>query len=141
MIAVSATYRHDVELFSIDGLGNPVYASRIAQGTPPADGGFNGAWSVAYDLNGNLYATDWFNHRVEKFDPNGGYLLQFGFYGSQASNLEFPRGVAVSADGSTVAVAQENNNIAFFDSSGAFKSAAWPAGGLHRPRQVSFDPR
>jgi DNA-binding beta-propeller fold protein YncE len=40
-----------------------------------------------------------------------------------------------------VAVAQESNKISLFTSNGVFKGAPAPAGGLHRPRQVSFDPR
>ncbi len=142
LIDVSDTYNYDIEEFSVDGSGNPVYADRIAQGTPPANPGFNGAWSVAYGPSGELYAADWFNHRVEKFKPDGTFALAFGSYGDQPPELEYPRGIAVSADGTYVAVAQENNNVEEFTSAGVFKADIAPAdhSGLHRPRQVDIAP-
>jgi DNA-binding beta-propeller fold protein YncE len=140
LIDVSDTYNYDIEEFTVDGSGNPVYLDRIAQGTPPSDPGFNGAWSVAYGPSGELYATDWFNHRVEKFNPDGSFAFAFGSYGAQPGQLEYPRGVAVSPDGTYVAVAQENNNIALFNSDGTYKTEFSPTGGLHRPRQVVIAP-
>jgi DNA-binding beta-propeller fold protein YncE len=139
LIDVSDTYDYDIEEFSVSA-GAPVYVDRIAQGTPPADPGFNGAWSVAYGPSGELYATDWFNHRVEKFNPDGTFAFSFGSYGSNKGQLEYPRGIAVSPDGTYVAVAQENNNIEFFNSNGTYLTEFAPAGGLHRPRQVVIAP-
>jgi DNA-binding beta-propeller fold protein YncE len=140
LIDVSDTYNYDIEEFSVNGSGAPVYLDRIAQGTPPSDPGFNGAWSVAYGPSGELYATDWFNHRVEKFNPDGSFALTFGSYGAQPGQLEYPRGVAVSPDGTYVAVAQENNNIALFNSNGTYDTEFNPVGGLHRPRQIVIAP-
>ena len=145
MIAVTDTFNYEVDLFSIDTHGKPTYSSTIVSGMPPAQGGFNGAWSVAYDLNGNLYATDYLNDRVEKLDPSGAFVCQFGMYGNGVGSLEFPRGVAVSANGSTVAVTQENNTIQLFsgttcNSTGQITVAGSNPSGLKRPRQVSFDP-
>jgi tripartite motif-containing protein 71 len=116
------------------------YKDRIAQGTPPAPSGFNGAWSVAYGPSGELYATDWFNHRVEKFNPDGSFAFAVGSYGYQQGQLEYPRGVAVSPDGSYIAVAQENSNIAIFTSGGLAKPGIVPSdhSGLKRPRQVAI---
>jgi DNA-binding beta-propeller fold protein YncE len=112
----------------------------LVTGTPPAMGGFNGAWSVAYDQSGNLYASDYFNDRVEKFDSNGNFVCQFGSYGTVAGSFEFPRGIAVSPDGSTIAVTQEANTVQLFNSNCTYKSQITVAGGLKRPRQVTFDP-
>jgi DNA-binding beta-propeller fold protein YncE len=144
-IAVTDTYNYQVELFTITA-GNAVEPpSILVPGVGPANGGFNGAWSVAYDLNGNLYATDYLNDRVEKFDPSGNFVCQFGMYGNGVGSLEFPRGVAVSANGNSVAVTQENNSVQLFSgatckSTGQITVAGSSPSGLKRPRQVSFDP-
>ena len=50
--------------------------SAIVGGTPPANGGFNGAFDVAYAADGSMFAIDWFNHRIEKFDAAGNFLLR-----------------------------------------------------------------
>ncbi len=45
-------------------------------GTNP--GQFNGLHGLAIDSAGNVYANDRNNHRVQKFDPQGNFLLMFG---------------------------------------------------------------
>ena len=140
MIAVTDTYNFDVDLFKIVS-GKPVYqAPMLVTGIPPAAGGFDGAWAVAYDQSGNLYASDYFNDRIEKFGADGNFVCQFGSYGVVAGSFEFPRGIAVSADGSTIAVTQEANTVQLFNSNCTFKGQITVAGGLHRPRQVMYDP-
>ena len=45
-------------------------------GTRPTNGGFNGAFDVAYAPDGSMYAVDWFNHRIQKFDAAGTFAAR-----------------------------------------------------------------
>ena len=40
-----------------------------------SNGQFNEPFGVAFDANDHLYVADYSNHRVQKFDVNGTYLL------------------------------------------------------------------
>ena len=42
------------------------------------NGQFEYPCCVTFDDNNDLYVTDSHNHRVQKFDTHGNYLLQFG---------------------------------------------------------------
>lgn len=77
-------------IFVADGLGN----ARIAKFDP--DGKFIKSWgqkgagpaqfanvrSIAVDAQGNVYAADGGNHRIQVFDNNGTYKTEFGGLGN-----------------------------------------------------------
>jgi len=46
------------------------------------NGQFNNPHGLAFDANNHLYVADHYTHRIQKFDVNGGFLLQFGKCGS-----------------------------------------------------------
>ena len=62
-----------VRIYSLDGSLLHVFGS---YGTGP--GQFKRPKGVAYDENGNLWVTDYGNHRIQVFDGNGTYLREFG---------------------------------------------------------------
>ena len=43
------------------------------------DGQFNEPVGLAVDANGNIYAADTWNKRIQVFDPDGKFLRQFCF--------------------------------------------------------------
>ena len=62
-------------------------------------GWFRLAKAVALDRMGNAYVADAFNHRIQKFTPDG-HLLGIWRTGPQDSaQLRYPAGVATSPDG------------------------------------------
>ena len=107
-VVVGDQWSFQLERFTVDGSGAPVYAETIG-GTPPAAGGFNGPFGLTYGPGGELYVADWFNHRIEKFNANRSFATQWGTYGPVAGGLTFPRAVTVATDGTIVVTDSENN--------------------------------
>ncbi|MCW2768433.1 MAG: conserved repeat protein [Nocardioides sp.] len=137
-VAVCDTFNFRIQVWNGAGSG-PVWQRNVG-GTKPANGGFNGAFAVAYGPDGSLYAADWFNHRILKFDANGQYVAQWGGYGQPNGSLIFPRGIVVSPTGEVVVTDSENSRIDLFDSTGGFIRAVKPTGlTLSRPHQTALD--
>lgn len=57
-------------------------------------GRFDSPWGVALDDAGNVYVADMGNHRIQKFDADGAFLLAWDLSGDVPPS---PRGVAVDA--------------------------------------------
>ena len=72
------------------------------------------------DRAGNVYVADTSNNRIQKFDSNGGYLGQWGAWGSGHGSFRFPVGVAVDAGNNVYVADRENRRIQVFDGDGNF---------------------
>ena len=75
----------------------------------PFKGWFKTVTSVAVGPKGNVFVADFYNHRVQKFAPDGTFLTSFGSRGSGQGEFEYPIAVAAAPD-STVFVADFGNN-------------------------------
>lgn len=83
------------------------------------EGQFHGPEGVCFGRDGSIYVVDSGNHRVQKFDAGGRYILTIGSPGEYEGQLRNPTDCAV--DGATVYVTDSGNNrIACFDDSGNF---------------------
>ncbi|WP_243058769.1 SMP-30/gluconolactonase/LRE family protein [Nocardioides sp. SR21] len=138
-VAVCDTFNFRIPVY--DGSGTTPTYDRTVGGTKPTNGGFNGAFAVAYGPDGSLYVADWFNHRIQKFDADGDYVRQWGGYGSGNGGLIFPRGILVSPSGEVVVTDSENNRIDVFNANGDYQRAVKPKTGLalSRPHQTALD--
>ena len=93
----------------------------ISQGAA-AGGTFNEPWGVAVGPDGSVYVTDTWNHRVQKFDANGNFIMMWGYFGQAEKPDAFwgPRGIYVDARGQVFVSDTGNKRIAVFDQNGVF---------------------
>jgi DNA-binding beta-propeller fold protein YncE len=126
-IYVVDSLNHQLKIF--DGEGAFVTAWG-AQGSAP--GQFNFIWEdpahnlplggVAVDGEGNVYVADGGNVRIQKFDSEGRFLLQWGSSGADEGQFGRPEDVAVDGDGNVFVIDDRSSVFAIhkFDSSGQF---------------------
>jgi sugar lactone lactonase YvrE len=85
------------------------------------DGQFaNRPSDVAVDASGNIYAIDTLNNRIEKFNSNGQYLLQWGTLGTDDGEMDGPGDIAVDSGGNVWIADRHNNRIDKFTPTGTF---------------------
>jgi DNA-binding beta-propeller fold protein YncE len=91
-------------------------------GTPGnLEGQFHDVLDVAVDADGNVYAADAANHRIQKFTADGVFLLAWPVQG--ATNT-FPQGITVGPDGYVYVADEANQTIQKFSRDGNFV-VAW----------------
>lgn len=83
------------------------------------NGQFEFPCDVAFDDNNELYVTDSHNHRVQKFNTHGNYILQFGGEGVSKGKLKYPIGITTHCDKVYIADRQ-NSRISVFQNNGKF---------------------
>jgi tripartite motif-containing protein 71 len=111
-IDVCDTFEFVVQSFSVSPSGEPTYLASFP-GIRPVVGGFDQPFGVAYDAAGRLYVTDMFNQRAQVRDLDGSWR-EWGGFGGHPGSMQFPRGIAVAADGAIVVTDSENNRLELF---------------------------
>ncbi len=82
------------------------------------DGQFSGPIGVAHDKDGNVYVTDMFGYRIQRFKPDGTFLNIIGKQGDQPGSFARPKHIAVDTDGVLYAVDAAFQNVQMFDGNG-----------------------
>jgi DNA-binding beta-propeller fold protein YncE len=67
--------------------------------------------SIAIGPEGNVFVADFYNDRVQKFAPDGTFLIAFGETGIGPGQLRHAMAVAVAEDGSVFVADFLNNRI------------------------------
>jgi uncharacterized protein (TIGR03663 family) len=89
-------------------------------------GQFNEPWGIAVDPDGNVYISDTWNHRVQKFDNLGNFITMWGQFGSTGGELGQPglfygpRSVTLGQDGNVYVMDTGNKRIQAFKPGGDF---------------------
>jgi DNA-binding beta-propeller fold protein YncE len=111
ILYVADSYNDRIQVFSSDSFlrkwGGP-FALNIS-------GFFNGWFatvtSVAIGPKGNIFTTDFYNNRVQKFTANGSFLSAFGEKGNGAGQFDRAVAVATAPNGAVFVVDLGNNRI------------------------------
>ena len=79
------------------------YTSVASTGFQTSNGRFYYTWDAVFDSGNNIYATDYYNYRIQKFTSSYVYSAKYGSYSSSTPFLQ-PRGIGKdSADNIYVA--------------------------------------
>ncbi|MFQ5572169.1 MAG: 6-bladed beta-propeller [Rhodothermales bacterium] len=107
------------------------------------DGEFRYPAFVDVAPDGTVYVSDGMNFRVQAFDADGNYLLQFGRQGQTPGAFARPKGVAVDSDGHVYVVDAAFNNVQIFSPQGdlllSFGDLGASRGELYIPGGVMID--
>ena len=83
------------------------------------DGQFENPCGIVFDNNNNLFVVDGSNHRIQKFDTSGRFLLQFGSKGAGAGQLSSPCGITLH-NGRLYIADSGNKRVSVFQTTGQF---------------------
>jgi len=109
---VADGYNDRVQAFAADGSVSHRWGGPFAMDVfGPFRGWFAVATSVAVDARGDVFAADFYNHRIQKFAADGTFLTSFGEQGSGPGAFEHAMAVAVAADGRVYATDLLNQRV------------------------------
>lgn len=117
-VYVADTWNHRIQKFDLEGNFLTQWGIFVDTGGQAAgfESQFWGPRDVAIDTAGNVYVTDTGNKRVQKFDPDGQFLAQWGGAGANPGQFSEPVGIAISPTSGDIFVADTwNRRIQRFD--------------------------
>ena len=107
-VYVAGSEKHRISIFTLEGQLIRTIGSR---GSGP--GQFNRPSAVAISPDGNMYVTDYYNHRVQIFSPDGVFQREFG-----EGQLNRPLDILITADGHVLVASEYNNRVVIFNTAG-----------------------
>ncbi len=112
------------------------------EGTLP--GQFKNPRGLAVDAKGFIFVADYFNARVQKFAPDGKFLLTFGTKGEDAGQFKEPNSVVVDDSGNLYVTDGLSYKLLKFDGEGnlikEWTKTSQPALDFYGPRDLAFGP-
>jgi len=133
----------------IDANGNVIKVwGSFGDGTMgEAPGGtFNQPWGIAVDQQGFVYVADTWNHRIQKFNSEGEFITQWGYFGQAETPTAFwgPRDIVIDPQNRLFISDTGNKRIVVFDTDGNFLASFGQAGLLpgefDEPVGLAFGP-
>jgi len=107
---------------SVSYIKNSYPANAQWGSTGSGDGQFANPTDIAVAGDGTVYVCDAGNHRIQKFEPLGQFLMKWGKFGSEAGDFSSPTSVTIISDGSVLVLDAGNNRVQVFDSAGGYVS-------------------
>jgi DNA-binding beta-propeller fold protein YncE len=75
---------------------------------------------VVVDPQGNVYVVDSGNQRIQKFDPNGNFLMEWGSEGEGDGQFILPGNIALDNQGNIYVIDNGRHDVQKFDPNGNF---------------------
>ncbi len=120
---VADSRNHRIQHFSASGelLHSWGSFADVAQGSAPG-GTFNEPWGIGVAPDGSVYVADTWNYRVQKFTPDGQFVIMWGYFGQGEAPdaLYGPRDVALDAQGRVYVTDTGNKRIVIYDQNGGY---------------------
>jgi tripartite motif-containing protein 71 len=121
-VYVTDSFNYRIQKFGPDGKFLTAWGKN---GSAPGE--FRDPAGVAIDSKGNIYVTDAgnintknFNSRVQKFGPDGKFLMTWGKNGSAPGEFYSPTGIAIDRHDNVYVADMNNARIQKFDTEGNF---------------------
>ena len=89
-----------------------------SEGSDP--GQFHEPIDAILDKEGFLLVTDWYNCRIQKFDPSGRFELAFGSCGKDSGQFDIPLSIGLDKDENIYVLEAGNARVQKFDPLGKF---------------------
>ena len=107
-VYVADSGNNRISIFTLEGHLTRTIGS---QGSGP--GQFDWPTAVSISSDGDMYVTDYWNHRVQVFSPDGVFQRELG-----EGQLDWPLGILIAADGHVFVANTGNNRIVIFNTTG-----------------------
>lgn len=104
-------------------------------------GQFDFPRGMTADRSGNIFVADTNNGRIQKFSPNGVFLLSMGTAGKGPGELGEPNSIAIDGGGNLYVTEAGNHRVQKLNANGYFV-AEWkgPGAGFYGPRKIALGP-
>jgi len=86
------------------------------------NGQFCYPYGVTVNSNGNIFVSDYNNHRIQTFDSKRNFISTFGSQGNGNGQFGNPWEIAINSKGNIIISERGNRRIQIFDSQGNFLS-------------------
>jgi len=120
---VADSRNNRIQQFSAEGQLIRSWGSfaNLADGNAPG-GTFYEPWGIAVGPDGSVYVTDTWNHRIQKFSPEGTFITMWGYFGQAEAPEAFwgPRDLAFDSVGRLYVTDTGNKRVVIFDQNGGF---------------------
>ncbi|MBK8466943.1 MAG: NHL repeat-containing protein [Chloracidobacterium sp.] len=132
--------RPDMSQFGAPVPASPSRAPSVfVGGVGSTSGQFSSPKGLAVDSKGNIYVADTGNSRIQKFDADGRFVIEFGATGPPEMVLKSPNGVAADEDGNIYVVDVGTQKMVKFKADGTFdKVFEGPDTGFYGPRDIAI---
>lgn len=141
-LLVADTHYFRVLVYELDG--RMIEDRTIGGAMGRGEGEFGFVTDAVDDSAGNIYVAEYGdNDRIQKFSPEGEFLLQWGSHGEEPGQFRRPQNLAVDDEDRVWAVDACNHRVQVFDSHGKLLSI-WgeegsEPGQLYYPYDLVFD--
>ncbi len=124
-MVVADSRNNRIQQFDSDGRLIRSWGSFADAAVGDAPGGtFYEPWGIAVGPDGSIFVTDTWNHRIQKFSPEGEFISMWGYFGQGETPDAFwgPRDIAFDSQGLMYISDTGNKRIVVFDEDGTFIS-------------------
>ena len=114
---------HRIQKFDSNGAYQTqwgTFCDTHVSGADMCDGHFDYPRGVAVDAAGSVYVADYNNHRIQKFEADGTFLMKWGAFGGVDGFFYEPWGVAVDSEGNVYVADSKSHRMQKFDDEGTF---------------------